>query len=61
MLQKPKFEQEYWSRTAEGNYKTGHYSIRLLKWLTYYNSSYNENICYNDMMEYVLSCPNEKS
>ena len=31
------FEQNYYSRTAIGTYKTGHDSIRLLEWLAYYD------------------------
>ena len=31
MLEKPDFEQDYWSRTAEGISKVGHDSIRLMK------------------------------
>ena len=34
MLENPDFGQEYWSRTAEGIYKIGHDSIRLIRWLT---------------------------
>ena len=34
MLKNRDFEQDYWSRTAEGIYKIGHESIRVLKWLT---------------------------
>ena len=48
------FEQEYWSRTAEGIYKTGHDSIRLMKWLAYYDRSYDENIRYFDFMGSIL-------
>ena len=33
MLEKPDFEQNYWSRTAENVYKKGYDSIRLMKWL----------------------------
>ena len=36
MLENPNFEQDYWSRTAM--------SIRLTKWLIYYDRSY-----YDDM------------
>ena len=32
LLENPNFEQDYWSRTAEGLYKKGHDSIRLKKW-----------------------------
>ena len=37
MLENPEFEQEYSSRTATGFYKVGHNSIRLMKWLAYYD------------------------
>ena len=33
MLEKPKLEQGYWSRTAIGIYKIRQNSIRFLKWL----------------------------
>ena len=35
MLEFPDFEQDYWSRTAEGIYKIAHDSIRLMKWICY--------------------------
>ena len=50
MLVNPKFEQDYWSRTAEGIYKNGHDSIRLMKWLMFYDRSYYDNMNYFDMM-----------
>ena len=50
MLKDPSFEQNYWSRTAEGIYKIGHDSIRLMKWICYYDRSYYENINYYDLM-----------
>ena len=31
MLENPDFEQDYWSRTAIGKYKTGQDSISLMK------------------------------
>ena len=31
--------QDYWSRTAIGIYNIGHGSIRLMKWLAYYDRS----------------------
>ena len=37
MLKNPDFEQDYWSRAAKGIYKIGHDSIRLMKWLIYYD------------------------
>ena len=33
MLEKLEFEDNHWSRTAEGVYKIGHDSIRLMKWI----------------------------
>ena len=33
MLENPDFEQDQWSRTAEGIYKIGHDNIRLMKWI----------------------------
>ena len=40
MLKNPNFEQNYWSRTAKGIYKIGYDSIRLMKWICYYDRSY---------------------
>ena len=39
MIENPDFEQNHWSRTAEGIYKIGHDSIRLVKWIFYYDRS----------------------
>ena len=50
MIKNPDFEQNYWSRTARGIYKLGHDSIRLMKWICYYDRSYYENINYYDLM-----------
>ena len=50
MIKNPDFEQNYWSRTATGNYKIGHDSIRLMKFICYYDRSYYENINYYDLM-----------
>ena len=50
MLLNPDYEQNYWSRTATGIYKIGHDSIRLMKWICYYERCYYENINYYDMM-----------
>ena len=50
MLENSDFEQNYWSRTAKGIYKIGHDSIRLMKWICYYDRSYYENINYYDLM-----------
>ena len=50
MLLNPRFEENYWSRTAIGIYKIGHDSIRLMKWICYYDQSYYENINYFDLL-----------
>ena len=61
MLENSDFEQNYWSRTATGFYKIAHNSIRILKWICYYDRSYYENISYYDLMGSVLKCSNEIS
>ena len=50
LLKNPDFEQDYWSRTAQGVYKKAHDSIRLMKWICDYDRSYYENIKYYDLM-----------
>ena len=50
MLKNSDSEQNYWSRTAKGIYKIGYDSIRLMKWICYYDRSYYDNINYYDMM-----------
>ena len=44
MLENPDFEQDCYWRIAGGIYKIGRDSKRLMKWLTYYDRSYSENI-----------------
>ena len=61
MLLNPNFEQNYWSRTAIGIYKIGHDSIRLMKWICYYDRSYYENINYYDLMGSICNLLNEIS
>ena len=61
MLEIPDFEQDHWSRTAEGIYKIGHDSITLMKWICYYDRSYYENINYYDLMASFLKLSNEIS
>ena len=61
MLKNPNFEQNYWSKTATRVYKIGHDSIRLMKWICYYDRSSYENINYYDLMGRILSCLNEIS
>ena len=50
LLKNTDFEQNYWSRTAIGIYKIGHDSVRLMKFICYYDRSYYENINYYDLM-----------
>ena len=55
MIKNPNFEQNYWSRTARGLYKIGHDSIRIMKWICYYDRSYYENINYYDLMASICT------
>ena len=50
----PDFEQDHWSRTAEGIYKIGHDSTRLMKWLICYDRSHFDNMKYYDLMESIV-------
>ena len=59
MLKNPDFEQNCWSKTANGIYKIGHGCIRLMKWICYYDRSYYENINYYDLMGSVCNHLNE--
>ena len=59
MLENPHFEQNKYSITSTGIYRIGHDSIRLMKWICYYDRSYYENINYYDLMgsicKYLIS------
>ena len=59
MLKNHKFEQNKYSRTSSGIYKKGHDSIRLMKWICYYDRSYYENRNYFDLLASILTCLNE--
>ena len=61
MIENPNFEQDYYSRTAIGIYQIGHDSIRILKWMAFYDRSYHENINYYDLMGSILKYFNEIS
>ena len=61
MIENPDFEQNYYSRTAKAIYKIGHDSIRIMKWLAYYDRSFHENIFYFDLLASILTCLNEIS
>ena len=53
MIENSDFEQNCLSRTAKGIYKIGHDSIRLMKWICFYDRSYYENINYYDLMSSI--------
>ena len=59
LLKNSDFEQDYWSRTAQGVYKIGHDSIGLMKWICYYDRSFYENINYHDLMGCICKNLNE--
>ena len=61
LLNNPNFEQKKYSKIATGIYKIGHDSIRLMKWICYYDRSYYENINYYDMMGSICKHLNEIS
>ena len=61
MIKNPDFGQNKFSLTSTGIHKIGHDSIRLMKWICYYDRSYYENINYYDMMASSLTCLNEIS
>ena len=61
LLKNPDFEQNYRSRTATSIYKIGHKSVRLMKWICYYDGSYYENINYYDLMGSICNHLNEIS
>ena len=50
MLLNPDFEQNKNSLTSKGIYKIGPDSVRLMKWICYYDRSYYENINYYNLI-----------
>ena len=50
MTESHDFEQNHWSRSAEGIDKIGYDGIRLMKWICYYDRSYYEKINFYDLM-----------
>ena len=52
----PDFEQNKYSLTLKCIYKIGHDSIRLMKWICYYDRSYYEKINYYDLMSSLRFC-----
>ena len=61
MLENSDFQQTYWSRRATGIYKIGHDSIRLMKWICYYDRSFYGNKNYYDLMGSICNYLNEIS
>ena len=55
MLENPNIEQGHYSGTATGIYKIGHYSIRLMKWICYYDRFHYENINYYDLLRSICT------
>ena len=61
LLENPNFEQNKYSLTSTGIYKIAHDSIKLMKWICYYDRSYyGSNISY-DLMESICEFLNEIS
>ena len=50
MLEYPNFEQNRYSLTSCGIYKSAHDSIRLMNIICYSSSKFYENITYYDLM-----------
>ena len=61
MLENSNFEQNHYSITSTGIYKNARNSIRLMKWICYYDRPYYENINYYDLMGSVCKYLNEIS
>ena len=61
MLENLDFEQNRYSTTSKGIYKIGHDSIRLMKWICFYDRSYYENVNCLDMMGNICKHLNEIS
>ena len=59
MLENPNFEQNHNSKTSTGIYKIGHDSVRLMKWLAFYDRSYYEKNNFYDLMASILKSLNE--
>ena len=61
ILKNPNFEQNKYFLTSTGIYRIGHDSIRLMKFICYYDRSYYENRNYYDLMGSVCNHLNEIS
>ena len=61
MLEIPNFEHNKYSITSTSIHKNAHDSIRLMKWICYYDRPYYENINCYDLMASILKFLNEIS
>ena len=61
MLKNPHFEQNKYSITSTGIYKTGHDSTQLMKWICFYDRSYYEIITYYDLIGSICKQINDIS
>ena len=61
MLLNANFEQNNYSITSTGIYKNAHDSIRLVKWICFYDRSYYENINFYDLLGSLCNHLNETS
>ena len=61
MLENPDFEQNKYSLTSTGIYKIAQDSIRLMKWICYFDRTFYEYINNYDMMGSVCNYLNEIS
>ena len=59
MIENPNFERNNYSITSGGIYRTAHDSIRIMKWICYFDRSFYENIKYYDMMGSICKFLNE--
>ena len=55
MLKNPNFDQDHYSRTAQGIYKIGHDSFRLMKLLIHYYRSFYDNLNYFDSLGFICN------
>ena len=53
LLENPDFEQDYLSKTAQGIYKIGYESFRLMKRVIYHDRSDYDNMKYYDLTESI--------
>ena len=61
MLENPNFEQNHYSLVSNGVYKIAHDSVRLMKWICYYDRFYYGKIIYFDLLVSLCNHLNEIS